>query len=110
MNTQTFKKRIKFAYTQAGTLNKRFRGTVEIMSMLAKGEQYHPYYWKRSKGFCNLYGHSDAANTQIMCDHLGLELLWDNDAPRGGEQGKFMYLSKKDRGKLKDVDFKQILA
>lgn len=108
MNTDTFKKRISFAYTQKGTLNNRFSVAIRNLRALAEGDKIYPYHWKRSKGHCNLRGESDTNNTEQICNALGLELMWGNDAPRGGMSGKYMYLQKKDIAKLKDVDFEQI--
>lgn len=109
MNTDTFKKRISFAYTQKGTLNNRFSGAIRNLRTLAEGDKIYPYHWKRSKGrHCNLRGESDTNNTEQICNALGIELIWGNDAPRGGMSGKYMYLQKKDIAKLKNVDFSLI--
>lgn len=108
MNTKTFKRRISFAYTQKGTLKNRFSGAIRSLKAMAEGEKIYPYNWKRSKGHCNLRGESEAYNTAVLCHTLGLELMWGNDAPRGGISGNYMYLQKKDIAKLKNVDFEQI--
>lgn len=108
MNTQTFIKRINCAYTQKGTLNKRFSGAISNIKIMAQGKQYHPFRWVKSKRHFGVSGESEANNTKTLCNALGLELMWGNDAPRGGIEGNFIYLSKKDILKLKDVDFEQI--
>lgn len=108
MNTETFKKRISFAYTQKGMLNKHFTGAISNIKIMAQGKQYHPFRWVKSKRHFGVSGESEANNTKLLCKALGLELMWGNDAPRGGIEGNFMYLSKKDIAKLKDVDFELI--
>lgn len=108
MNTQTFIKRINCAYTQKGTLNKRFSGAISSINLMAHGKQYYPYYWKRSKGYCNLHGESEVYTIKLLCKALGLELMWGNDAPRGGMSGNYIYLNKKDIAKLKNVQFEVI--
>lgn len=105
MNTSTFVKRINFAYTKQGTLNKRFIRAVENIKMMAQGKHFRPFRWLRSKRHCNLKGANDMQYTELLCKNLGIELLRGNDAPRGGFEGEFMYMSKKDIAKLKDVDF-----
>ena len=109
MNTQTFIKRIAFACTKSGQLNKRYETACTHIANMSAGKVIYPYRWTRSKGHCNLKGANDMQYTELLCKNLGIELHWGNDAPRGGMDGNYIYLNKKDIQKLKTVDLSVIL-
>lgn len=108
MNTQTFKKRIAFAYKKDGELMKRFFEPIDYLESLSKGKHVHPYSWTSAKRHWNVRGSATIEATKELCKKLGLKLKKDNDAPRGGVEGDFFYLEKNDIRKLADVKFSSL--
>ena len=108
MNTQTFKKRIAYAYKKDGELMKRFSKPIHYIETMAEGGRIYPYGWTSAKRHFNLQGEASIEAVKELCKKLKLALKRDNDAPRGGISGEFFYFEKKDINKLKDVKFSSL--
>ena len=109
MNTQSFIKRIAFACTKSGQLNKRYETAINIIDVMSQNKTYHPLRWVKNGRHFGASGENNVRKLKELCKALGIELLWGNDAPRGGMDGDYVYLNKKDIQKLKTVDFSVII-
>lgn len=93
MKAETFQKRLeKMCYTKAGYLHPKYRN----LTCVLMGNKFHGCDWSKC-------GHRHFS----MSDHrpvvrealkkLGLDFTEGNDAPRGGQAGQYIELSRKGR-------------
>ena len=108
MNAQTAKKRLERAkfYTKKGTLLTSGCKCLDGLKSLRTGKIY-PYYWTRSKGFCNLvnrYGQIES----FLCA-LKIDFTTGNDK-NGGKESDFIQLTAKGKRQIKNIDFNLLLT
>lgn len=109
MNTTTFINRIEnLVMTKQGKIAKRYLGAISAFETMRKGRKIYPYSWSMHTGYCTLQGESYANKVIEIAICLGITLSFGNDAPRGGREGEYKCLSKREINKLKDVDFEEI--
>ena len=108
MNTQTAKKRLERAnfYTKKGVILASANKCINGLKLLKTGKIY-PYYWTRSKGYCNLvarYGQIEV----FLCT-LKIDFVTGNDK-NGGKESDFIQLTAKGKQQVKEIDFNLLLT
>lgn len=108
MNTQTAKKRLESAnfYTKKGALLASTNKCLDGLQALKTGKIY-PYYWTRSKGFCNLVNRYGQIETFLRT--LKIDFATGNDK-NGGKESDFIQLTAKGKKQVKDIDFNLLLT
>ena len=104
MKATTLQNRIESQLTtKTGNLQVKFEKAINFLTYPSR---VHPYSWTGSVRHMRLVGNE---NLRDALDLLGIDYTTGNDAPRGGQQGNYIELSKKGLQQTKEWRISRLL-